>query len=124
MAKGIKLGNITVDCADAKGLCDFYARFLGWEKIEMFGMPAVKDPGGMTILFVADEDYVYVPPVWPEQEGKQQKQIHFDFFVPDIAAAVKEAESLGAVKTKDQFGGDHFTTMLDPAGHPICICGA
>ena len=41
MGKEIKLGNITVDCADAEGLRDFYARFLGWEKIEMFGMPAL-----------------------------------------------------------------------------------
>jgi catechol 2,3-dioxygenase-like lactoylglutathione lyase family enzyme len=121
MVEGIKLANVTVDCADAKGLGDFYARFLGWEKVEMFGMPALKGAGGMTLLFVGEEDYV--PPVWPEQPGKQQKQIHFDFVVKDIAAAVKDAESLGAVKTKDQFGGDHFTTLLDPAGHPICICG-
>ena len=122
MAEGIKLGNITVDCADAEGLREFYARFTGWEKIEMFGLPALKDAGGMTILFVKEDDYV--PPVWPEQPGKQQKQIHFDFFVKDIAAAVEKAESLGAAKTTDQFGGDHFTTLLDPAGHPICICGA
>ena len=48
--------------------------------------------------------------------------MHFDFQVEDVPEAVKKAEFLGAVQAKAQFGGEHFTTMLDPAGHPFCLC--
>ena len=58
----------------------------------------------------------------PEENGRQQKQMHFDFQVDDVAAAVGKAEALGAVKTEAQFGGNLFVTMLDPAGHPFCLC--
>ena len=48
--------------------------------------------------------------------------MHFDFQVPDVKAAVEYAVSLGAVKASQQFGGDEFVTMIDPAGHPFCLC--
>ncbi|WP_242942799.1 VOC family protein [Papillibacter cinnamivorans] len=71
-------------------------------------------------LFIQEEGYV--PPVWPEEEGMQQKQMHFDFQVSDVPSAVRQAEALGAVRAKAQFGETHFVTMLDPAGHPFCLC--
>ena len=120
MIDGISLGTITIDCGDAKKLSAFYAELLGWETLELYDMPAVRGGSGTVFLFVQEEDYI--PPVWPEEDGKQQKQIHLDFQVPDVPAAVRQAEELGAVKTKAQFGGEYFTTMADPAGHPFCLC--
>ncbi len=114
------LGNVMVDCADEKELQNFYAELLGWEKRRLFARPAVKGPNGIVFLFCEESDYE--PPVWPEQSGKQQKQMHFDFQVASIAEAVKRAEDLGAKKAAEQFGGDEFVTMLDPAGHPFCLC--
>ncbi len=115
------LGNVMVDCADEKALQAFYAALLGWEKCELFARPAVRSATGIVFLFCEEADYV--PPVWPEEAGKQQKQMHFDFQVEDIPKAVKRAERLGAVKAKAQFGSDDtFVTMLDPAGHPFCLC--
>ena len=122
MEKNIKFADIVVDCADEKKLCDFYEGLLGWERREMFGHPMLASENGTVFLFVQEEDYV--SPVWPEQYGRQQKQMHFDFLVPDVAEAVRQALELGAVIAKDQFGGEHFTTMLDPAGHPFCLCKA
>lgn len=122
MDNEIILGDVLIDCADAKELSGFYAGLLGWESCEMYGAPAVRSKNGVVFLFVEDEDYV--SPVWPEEDGKQQKQMHFDFQVSDVPAAVKKAEALGAVKAKAQFGGKDFTTMLDPAGHPLCLCKA
>ena len=116
----IKLANVTIDCGDEKALCSFYSQLLGWESMEMFGHAAVRGPGGLIFLFVQEEDYV--PCGWPEQEGQQQKQIHFDFLAEDVPAAVARAEELGAVRSREQFGGQHFVTMLDPAGHPFCLC--
>lgn len=119
MIQGIAFGDIVVDCADGKKLRDFYAGLLGWEKCELYGCPALCSDGGIVFLFVQEEDFV--PSVWPEEPGKQQKQMHFDFQVPDVEAAVRQAEALGAVKAQAQFGGKAFVTMLDPAGHPFCL---
>ena len=122
MIDGIALGDVLVDCKDAEKLRGFYEELLGWQACELYGAPAVRSKGGLVFLFVQDEDYV--PPVWPEEGGKQQKQMHFDFQVPDVPKAVKAAEGLGAAKIKAQFGGAAFTTMLDPVGHPFCLCSA
>lgn len=120
MTRGINFGNITVDCDDEQKLCEFYHKLLGWEKGQMFGHPALSNGNGIVLLFVEEEDYV--PPVWPEENEKQQKQMHFDFQVPDVAAAVEYARSIGAAKAKSQFGGDKWVTMIDPAGHLFCLC--
>jgi hypothetical protein len=114
------LDNVMVDCGDEQGLCEFYRQLLGWEKGTLYGRPALKSPEGVVFLFIGEEDYV--PPVWPEEAGKQQKQMHFDFQVPDVAASVEYAVSLGAVKASQQFGDAEFVTMIDPAGHPFCLC--
>lgn len=120
MIDGIALGNLTIDCSDESRLCDFYHKLLGWDKCSLYGHFALKSPDGLILLFVQEEDYIR--PVWPEEPGKQQKQIHFDFQVPDVAAAVQYAHSIGAKKSEAQFGGDMFVTVFDPDGHPICLC--
>ena len=119
----VLLGNVMVDCGDAERLQRFYGELLGWEQCRMYGCRAVRSSGGIVFLFAQEEDYV--PPVWPEEEGQQQKQMHFDFQVESVPEAVRRAENLGAVKTKAQFGGEEeFITILDPAGHPFCLCKA
>ncbi len=120
MIQDVCLGDIIIDCGDNNNLREFYAELLRWERCEMYGMPGVRSRDGVVFLFIQEDDYV--PPIWPEQVSKQQKQMHFDFTVPDVFASVQHAEELGAIKTQEQFGGDHFTTMLDPAGHPFCLC--
>jgi hypothetical protein len=67
-------------------------------------------------------DFEYIPPVWPEEPGKQQKQMHFNFQVDDLPSAVEDAIKLGATKAAAQYGEEHFVTMLDPEGHPFCLC--
>ena len=120
MLSGIRLGNIMVDCDDEQKLCEFYHQLLGWEKRKLFGRPAVCSPYGVVFLFIEEEGYL--PPIWPEEAGRQQKQMHFDFQVPDVMSAVAYAQSLGAAKAASQFGGSEFVTMIDPAGHPFCLC--
>jgi predicted enzyme related to lactoylglutathione lyase len=61
--------------------------------------------------------------VWPEETGKQQKQMHFNFQVDDLQSAVEGAVKLGATKPAQQFGGEKWVTLLDPEGHPFCLCG-
>ena len=118
--QNIRVGNLMIDCADAQKLRDFYAALLNGTPVTLYGMPGVRVPEGIAYLFSQEEDYV--PPVWPEEPGRQQKQVHVDYQVPDLPAAVAQAEALGAVKAEVQFGGEDFVTLLDPAGHPFCLC--
>ena len=120
MVDEVVLGNVMVDCDDERKLQRFYGGLLGWEMCELFARPAVSSSSGIVFLFIEEKDYV--PPVWPEDTGKQQKQMHFDFQVDNVAEMVKKAESLGAKKAESQFGGNDFVTMFDPAGHPFCLC--
>ena len=120
MVDEVVLGNVMVDCDDERKLQRFYGELLGWEVCELFARPAVSSSSGIVFLFIEEKDYV--PPVWPEDTGKQQKQMHFDFQVDNVAEMVKKAESLGAKKAESQFGGNDFVTMFDPAGHPFCLC--
>lgn len=120
----IQLGNVMIDCGDEEKLCSFYGSLLGWKCGSLFGRPSLTSENGIVFLFVQEDDYI--PPIWPEETGKQQKQMHFDFQVPDVRLAVERAVSLGATIAKTQFGGgeESFVTMFDPAGHPFCLCAS
>lgn len=122
MIQNIIIGNLAIDCTDAQRAREFYAALTGWERIIAYDCLALRAYNGMILLFEEPDDIPYHPPVWPEEYGKQQKQMHFDFQVDDLSAAVEEAIRLGATKAAAQFGGDHFVTMLDTEGHPFCLC--
>ncbi|MDR1019280.1 MAG: VOC family protein [Synergistaceae bacterium] len=121
MVDGIYIGDISIDCGDPEGLRGFYAELLGWDRRMMYGCPAVVSKGGFVILFM-ETDCVYCPPIWPETPGAQQKQMHFNFAVSDLPAAVEAAVRLGARRAAAQYGGGQYVTLLDPAGHPFCLC--
>jgi len=120
MIKGISLTHLFVDCQSPENLQEFYHRLTGWEKQTVYKAPSLITENGLVILFVTCE-IPYVLPIWPEKEGGQQKQMHFDFTVEDLQAAVDEAIRLGATKASDQYGGDLWVTLLDPEGHPFCF---
>jgi catechol 2,3-dioxygenase-like lactoylglutathione lyase family enzyme len=120
MIKGICIDNIAIDCKDAVKLRNFYAELLGLESCIMYNLPALRSQLGL-VLFFKEADFEYVKPVWPEEIGKQQKQMHFGFQVDDLPTAVVQAEALGACKAERQFGGNYLVTMFDPEGHPFCL---
>ncbi|WOO36763.1 VOC family protein [Anaerocolumna sp. AGMB13020] len=120
----LKLSSIVLDTKDMEGLENFYIRLLGWEKVfvqeGIFSVIRSKE-GGVEIAFQYNEEYV--PPVWPEEPGKQQQMVHMDFAVggkDKLETAVKYAVSCGAVLAKDQWS-DQWAVLMDPAGHPFCF---
>jgi predicted enzyme related to lactoylglutathione lyase len=121
MIDGICIGDISIDCNEPARLRDFYADLLGWEKRVMYGCPAAVRADGFVILFM-ETDGAYCPPVWPESPGAQQKQMHFNFGVPDLPSAVTAAITLGATRASTQFDAARYVVLLDPAGHPFCLC--
>jgi predicted enzyme related to lactoylglutathione lyase len=120
MINNITIGDISIDCTDPERTRDFYASLTGWEKRETYG-PALVCDNGLILLFTGC-DFEYVPSVWPEEPGEQQKQMHFDFGVDDLPSAVEEAIRLGATRAAVQYDGERYVTMIDPEGHPFCLC--
>jgi hypothetical protein len=109
---------ICLDCADPDGLAAFWAGILGGEvtpigdgavMVENKGTPvaALRVPG-------------YQPPTWPS--GAIPKQAHLDLAVGDLDAAEAEAIRLGARRADEQPHPTRWRVMLDPAGHPFCLC--
>jgi catechol 2,3-dioxygenase-like lactoylglutathione lyase family enzyme len=121
MINNLTIGDLMIDCANAERARDFYANLMGWKKTVAYNCLALKTDNGLTILF-AETDIPYVPPVWPEEPGEQQKQMHLDFTVDDVQFAMYEAIRLGATKAATQYGGETCITMLDTEGHPFCLC--
>lgn len=120
MIKGISLTHIFIDCKDPRDLQDFYHKLTGLEKCAQYDLPGLRLEQGLMLLFQMC-DVAYIPPVWPEEAGRQQKQMHLDFRVDDLDAAVEAAEELGATKAAYQYGGNRWVTLFDPEGHPFCL---
>lgn len=120
MINNLTIGDISIDCKEPEKPCEFYVNFSGWAKRIMYHCPALIAENELVILFMGC-DFEYIPPVWPEEPGRQQKQMHFNFGVDDLQAAVEEAIRFGAVKSSHQYG-DHYIVMIDPEGHPFCLC--
>lgn len=119
----IILGGVTIDCLDPKELAEFYRKLLGWVKTYEDGSFVCIAPpaGGVRIGFQRNPDYV--PPVWPEEPGKQQQMAHLDFRAKDkedMARLVEHGILCGAQKAQEQFS-EMWTVMIDPAGHPFCF---
>jgi predicted enzyme related to lactoylglutathione lyase len=120
-AMKIKMFCITLDCNDSQKLADFYAALLDWEKgYNDDGWAWVTGPEKYPfILFQQVEDYK--TPIWPQKSDSQQPMAHIDFAVNDLEVAVQHAIKCGAKIATEQFS-DMWKVMIDPAGHPFCLC--
>ncbi len=108
---------IVIDCPDPAALANFYGAMLDW-KVELSpGWADVRAEYGQCISFQQVEDYT--PPTWPTQ--KEPQQMHFDVIVDDLDSAETAVLELGATKPEHQ-PGTSFRVLLDPAGHPFCLC--
>ena len=103
-------------------LARFYSELVGW--------PLVHEEPGTAVLATARDGSVfmvfqqatgYVAPVWPPEDGQQRPMMHLDLQVGDLDSAVAEAVALGATPPTHQ-PQDNVRVLLDPAGHPFCLC--
>lgn len=111
--------SINIDCKNSTDLRAFYAELTDWDR--GFHPTSLVADNKMVVHFM-EADFEYIPPIWPEELGTQQKQMHFNFQVNDLQFAVSEVIRLGGKKATKQYGGDHFMTMIDTEGHPFCLC--
>ena len=110
-----------IEAPDPAALARFYSELLGWPiGHEEPGTAILEAPEG-SIYVVFQQATDYQVPVWPPVDGRQRPMMHFDFQVGDLDAAVTEAVALGATLADHQPQA-HVRTLLDPAGHPFCLC--
>ena len=109
--------SIVIDCPDPGALAAFYATMLDWKTEVQADWVDIRADYGQCISFQKVEGYT--APKWPGQEHPQQ--MHLDVVVEDLDAAEAEVIALGATKHEHQ-PGTTFRLLLDPAGHPFCLC--
>jgi len=107
---------VSIDCDDAAVMGKFYSAVLGWPLAYEGDGYAMLQQGDQRLGFDSTPDYQR--PSWPD-DG--HKQFHLDLAAEDVEAAVARCVELGATRPDEQPGGDRWTVLLDPAGHPFCI---
>ena len=110
---------VVLDTDDPPRLADFYTALLGWE-VERTDDDWITLRGDSDARIAFQLAPNHRPPTWPANDVPQQS--HFDLAVDDMDAAVAYATSIGArvVEEADQHSG--FTVLVDPSGHPFCLC--
>lgn len=124
---------VCLDCRDAEELSRFYGSVFGWivvasdspeSRVGGAGWICMTGaPGGPTVSFQSER--WYRPPVWPEAAGAQTKMMHFEVEVNDLDAAVLTVIEAGGSEASPQPADrdpGELRVMLDPAGHPFCLC--
>ncbi|MFD7644726.1 VOC family protein [Kitasatospora sp. NPDC059795] len=115
-----QLATVSVNCADPVALAAFYQKATGWQLADSGEDFAALSagPAGPGLAFVrvpADRT-----PNWPEDAPS----LHLDFTVADLPQAVAALLALGAGRPDFQPGGDGWTVLTDPEGHPFCLVPA
>jgi catechol 2,3-dioxygenase-like lactoylglutathione lyase family enzyme len=119
-SKGMWWG-AAIEAPDPGALAAFYSRLLDWPVVHQEPGTAILKPPQDSIFLVFQLAEDYVPPVWPPADGRQRPMMHFDIQVGDLDAAVDDAVALGARVAACQ-PNDSVRVLLDPAGHPFCLC--
>jgi predicted enzyme related to lactoylglutathione lyase len=105
--------SIVIDCPDPGALAAFYNALLDWKTEVKPDWVDIRADYGQCISFQQVDQYT--PPRWPSQ------QMHLDVIVDDLDAAEAAVLELGGTKPEYQPGAT-FRVLLDPAGHPFCLC--
>ncbi len=115
----VKLQTVVFDSADISRLAEFYTQLAGFkDEYDDGDWITLVTPAGAKIAFQNAPDHQ--PPQWPSQTRPQQ--FHLDFATPDMAGEVERAISLGAKRLEG--GGETWTVLADPSGHPFCLCAS
>jgi hypothetical protein len=110
---------VNLDCGNPPELAEFYSQLTGGKVTYSSDEYAAVDiPGSVTIYFQKVADYR--PPTWPDAERPQQS--HLDFYVDNLSDAEAATLGLGASKPDFQPEAEKYRVLLDPAGHPFCLC--
>ena len=108
---------VSIDSRDATRDAAFWSAALGWEIAYSGDGYAMLAGPDYALGFGTVEDFE--APTWPDERGG--KQFHLDLAVDDLAVAEAQLTQLGATRPEHQPGGERWTVLLDPSGHPFCL---
>ena len=111
------LSLLDLECADPLELAEFYHQVLGWELTAHHDDYVEISDGHTRILFTRVRGYEGSG--WPTSAAP--KRYHLCLQVDKMADAVRRCLELGAGKPDFQPGGDRWTVLTDPSGHPFCL---
>lgn len=128
----MRVGAVTIAAARPRMLAHFYSEVLGWPYVREEAPPAHQPPDGGYAIVCPPEgvaglalnfeyDAHYRRPVWPTAEGEQIPTQHLDVGVDDLDSAVTWAIECGATLADFQPATTH-QVLIDPEGHPFCLC--
>jgi catechol 2,3-dioxygenase-like lactoylglutathione lyase family enzyme len=115
----VRFDVVALDTPDPPRLSAFYCALLGWT-VERADEDWITISGGSGARLAFQLAPDHVAPTWPDPAVPQQ--IHLDLAVDDLAAASAYAESLGARRLSGPGVQEGFVVLLDPSGHPFCLC--
>ena len=110
-----------LEAPDPEALGAFYSMLLDWPVVHQEPGTTVIKPPQESVYMVFQRADDYVAPVWPPAPGDQRPMMHLDIQVEDLDAATEDALALGA-RLADVEPRDNVRVLLDPAGHPFCLC--
>lgn len=132
MTSPMSVGAVTIAAARPGTLARFYSAVLGWpylrQEPDQSGAPAgsghalvcpPEDIEGIALNF--EYDVNYQRPTWPSAAGEQAVTQHLDVGVADLESAVSWAVECGATLA-DYQPSDNHRVLIDPEGHPFCLC--
>lgn len=114
-ARPIRVGAVSLDCADHAGLATFYVALLGGTLLWSHEHASAVDVGGLVL--VPQQVDGHRPPEWPGHSV-----VHLDLTVDadDLDPQTERALALGALLADPQ-PDPRWRVLLDPAGHPFCL---
>jgi catechol-2,3-dioxygenase len=111
------LSAIVIDTPDVRGLSSFYGKLAGLSMVSTEDdWVTTRTQEGWDVAFQLAPGLL--APRWPDPAFPQQ--MHLDLLVADLPGAVEAARKLGATRLPG--GGETFTVLADPSGHPFCLC--
>ena len=117
------LGDVVLDTDDPPRLAEFYAALLGWEIIRREDdWWSIAAAGGQRPIMSFQLALDHRPPSWPDNQVPQQFHLDLDVPAAELASSVAYAQSLGATMADNSRSESTFVVLLDPSGHPFCLC--
>lgn len=109
---------VSLDSPDPAAHAEFYHRLLGWDITHSEADYAMISNGTSSLGFGRVD--AYHPPQWPDTASA--KRYHVDVYVDDLDKAEQQCVAAGARVPDFQPGEGRWRVLLDPAGHPFCLC--
>ncbi|WP_410596225.1 VOC family protein [Amycolatopsis sp. lyj-23] len=110
----IRMGMITIDCANPRGLAEFWTAALGTEVAQDY-------EGEFLILAPAGGGLPLALQRVPEPRAGKNR-VHVDFGTDNRAEEVRRLVGLGAKEVEEhEVPGLAWTVLVDPEGNEFCV---